>query len=266
MSLEKVRAVITGAATGIGQSVALRFAKEGARVAICDIATDELDRTLQTVKRVSPHAMAATVDVRQLKQVRDFMNDAEKYLGGINCLVCSAGVRFMSPIPLVSQDEWEHTVGVNLTGAFYSLQAAVPAIRRMGGGSIINIGSVSGLRGLSNRAPYCASKAGMHGLTKQAAVELAPLGIRVNAVAPGFTDTPIAKMFDKDVVAEIVRLVPLRRRATSDEVADFVAFLASDAAAYITGSILPIDGGLSDCIQVEAWPWQTSPSVYEQPS
>jgi NAD(P)-dependent dehydrogenase (short-subunit alcohol dehydrogenase family) len=265
MSLEKVKAVITGAAMGIGRSVALRFVEEGAKVAVCDIAVEELQETLQAVRKISPDAMAGTVDVRQSAQVRDFMNKAEQHLGGVNCVVCSAGVRFMSPIPLVTEQEWEHTIGVNLTGAFYSLQAAVPAIRRMGGGSIVNIGSVSGLRGLANRAPYCSSKSGMHGLTRQAAAELAPLGIRVNAVAPGFTDTPIAKMFDGEVVASIAKLIPLKRRATRDEIADFVVFLASDAASYITGSILPIDGGLTECIEVDAWPWKTDPAIYDRP-
>jgi 3-oxoacyl-[acyl-carrier protein] reductase len=256
--LQGKTAVVTGAAMGIGRATAIRLAQAGCNVALGDIREAEGDKVAGDLEAAGHQALAVPTDVRRRDSVQQLFAKTCDRFGRIDILVTSAGVRFMSSIPDVSEDEWNETFSVNVAGMFNCIQAVVPYLRRMGSGKIINVGSVSGLRGLRNRAPYCASKAAVHGLTRQTAAELAQFNIQVNAVAPGYVETPMTDMYSAEVVAAMVKGVPAGRRCGPEEVADAIIYLASPASDYITGAVLSVDGGLADSIMIDAWSWHTN--------
>jgi len=251
-------AVITGAAMGIGRATAMRLAQAGCAVALGDIREAELDDAAKELEAAGHQALAIPTDVRRRDSVQRLFAKTHERFGRIDILVTSAGVRFMSSIPDVTEEEWNETFSVNVAGMFNCIQAVVPYLRRVGGGKIVNVGSVSGLRGLRNRAPYCASKAAVHGLTRQTAAELAQFNIQVNAVAPGYVDTPMTGMYSAEVVAAMVKGVPAGRRCGPEEVADAIIYLASPGSNYVTGDVLSVDGGLAGSIMVDAWSWHTN--------
>lgn len=255
MRLKGKVVVVTGAGSGIGKACALHLAGEGADIVVNDIDAVTARATAEEVKATGARAIDVKADVTRLAEVRAMYRTAESAFGKINVLVNNAGIRYMSSIANGTLEEWNHTIDVNLTGKYLCLQQIVPAFLRQGGGKIVNIASVSGLVGYSNRSAYCASKAGVLGLTRAAAAEFGALNIQVNAVAPGFSVTPLTD-YPPDIVAKMVERVPAGRRATSADTARAVAFLASADSDYVTGATLVVDGGMTSSLIVNAPPWK----------
>ncbi|MGA8902016.1 SDR family NAD(P)-dependent oxidoreductase [Bradyrhizobium sp.] len=241
-SLRKV-ALVTGAARGIGLAVAKRFLADGWHLALLDIEGDLLEKSVAAL--VKPDVtMAVTCDVSDGSAVAAAFAAIERRFGRLDALVNNAGVAVFAPLMETSEADWSRVLEVNLTGPFLCTKAAVPLMREHGGGAIVNITSISGLRASTLRSAYGTSKAGLAHLTKQLAVELASLGIRVNGVAPGPVDTAMAKaVHSPEIRADYHDAIPLNRYGLEEELAEAVFFLCSDRASYITGQILAVDGG-----------------------
>lgn len=244
-------AVVTGGASGIGREIALSLAAAGAAVAIADLARDRCEAVGRAIEAQGAHALPWCTDVTDLEQIRTLFRETERAFGSLDILVNCAGIVLPGSIAETTPEDWDAVLRVDLTGAFLCLQHAVPLMRRAGGGSVVNVTSVAAARGIANRPAYTAAKGGLTALTRQAANELAPLGIRVNAVAPGVVDTAIT-VRDEQTTAAMLANVPAGRAATPAEVASVVAFLASDDAAYLTGATLPVDGGLASSLRIHA--------------
>jgi NAD(P)-dependent dehydrogenase (short-subunit alcohol dehydrogenase family) len=236
-------ALVTGAARGIGLSVARRFLAEGWRVALLDIE-GELLRNAVAALDDADNALALHCDVADAAGVARAVVETEQRFGRLDALVNNAGVASFAPLLETSDEDWHRILAVNLTGPFLCTRAAAPVMREHGGGAIVNITSISGLRASALRTAYGTSKAGLAHLTKQLAVELAALGIRVNAVAPGPVETAMAKqVHTPEIRADYHDAIPLNRYGLEEELADAVFFLCSERASYITGQVLAVDGG-----------------------
>jgi meso-butanediol dehydrogenase / (S,S)-butanediol dehydrogenase / diacetyl reductase len=236
-------AVVTGGASGIGEATARALAAEGARVVVADC---DRERGARVAKEIDGQFDA--VDVGEGTQLELAIGETARRLGRLDILIASAFATAFGSIPSLGLGEWTRTLDVTLTGVFTGLRAAVLAMRQVGGGVIVNVASVSGLRGDRGLSAYNAAKAGVINLTRSAALELAAAGVRVNAVCPGLIDTPALRRALGRVPAReaVVRAaVPLGRFGRAEEVARAILFLASDAASYITGTTLVVDGGLT---------------------
>lgn len=240
-------AVITGAARGIGLATARRFLDEGWRVALVDIDGDELNRAMAILTKThgKPDDLSAiTCDVAMDDQVAQARDRVQSIFGRVRALVNNAGIAVFKPVLDTSADEWRRVIDVNLTGPFLMLQAFAPMMIAAGGGAVVNIGSISGLRASTLRVAYGTSKAALAHLTKQQASELGEHGIRVNLVAPGPVDTAMAKaVHTPDIRADYHDAIPLNRYGLEDEIAAAILFLCGDEANYITGQTLAVDGG-----------------------
>lgn len=235
-------ALVTGAARGIGLAAAKRFLAEDWRVALVDIDGETLKRAHAALP--ADTTLAIQCDVADAAGVRDAMARISNEFGRLDALVNNAGIAIFKPILDVTLEDWSRVLAVNLTGPFLCAQAAAPLMRDSGGGAIVNITSISGLRASTLRTAYGTSKAGLAHLTQQQAVELAPLAIRVNAVAPGPVDTAMAKaVHTPDIRAAYHDAIPLNRYGLEEELAEAIYFLCSDRASYITGQTLAVDGG-----------------------
>lgn len=236
-------AVVTGAARGIGYAIVEWFLARGYRVALLDSDAVTLGEATSTLS-VKGAVSALTCNVSEPDEVNRAIAAVDAQWGRIDALVNNAGVAIFKPILETSFDEWRHVMGTNLDGIFLCSQACAPIMQRAGGGSIVNIASISGLRASTLRVAYGTSKAAVIHLTKQYAVELGTVGIRVNAVAPGPVDTEMAKQVHS---AEIRRdyhdVIPLERYGTCEEIAATVGFLCADEASYVNGQVLAVDGG-----------------------
>jgi NAD(P)-dependent dehydrogenase (short-subunit alcohol dehydrogenase family) len=242
MSTVKV-AVVTGAARGIGLAVAARFLEDGHRVALLDIDAATLAATAATLEP-RDSVLAIECDVADPGQVAAAIDRIAARFGRIDALVNNAGVAVFKPLLETTYDEWSRVLAVNLTGPFLCTQACAPVMLASGGGAVVNIGSISGLRASTLRVAYGTSKAALMHLTKQQAAELGERGIRVNAVAPGPVDTAMAKaVHTPDIRAGYHDAIPLNRYGTEAEIAAAVVFLCSDAASYVNGQTLAVDGG-----------------------
>jgi len=236
-------ALVTGAARGIGLTTAKRFLADGWRVALLDIDGDNLERTFTALCK--PEAtLAITGDVADPKTSANAIEAIAKRFGRLDALVNNAGIAIFKPILEVTYEDWSRVLAVNLTGPFLMTQAATPLMRDSGGGAIVNITSISGLRASTLRIAYGTSKSGLAHLTKQQAAELAWLNIRVNAVAPGPVDTAMAKaVHTPEIRQDYHDHMPLNRYGLETELAEAIYFLCSDRASYITGQTLAVDGG-----------------------
>jgi NAD(P)-dependent dehydrogenase (short-subunit alcohol dehydrogenase family) len=236
-------ALVTGSARGIGLATAKRFLADGWRVALLDIDKETLNRTYNSLIR-SDAVIAIHCDVADAEGVASALATVAENFGRLDALVNNAGIAIFKPILEVTYDDWSRVLAVNLTGPFLCAQAAAPLMRDSGGGAIVNITSISGLRASTLRTAYGTSKAGLAHLTQQQAVELASLGIRVNAVAPGPVDTAMAKaVHTPEIRAAYHDAIPLNRYGLEQELAEAIFFLCSDRASYITGQTIAVDGG-----------------------
>ncbi|MGE5407464.1 MAG: SDR family oxidoreductase [Syntrophothermus sp.] len=238
-------ALVTGAGGGIGRAISLALAGQGWRVAACDLGAGALE-TAEAVRAAGGEAAGLTWDVRDGAAARGAYAEAERELGPVGAVVANAGVvDRVAPAERIGEEEWRSEVDVNLTGAFLSLQPAIAAMRERGRGRLVAISSTAATGGLAGQAAYAASKAGILGMVRTLALELAAAGVTVNAVLPGMVSTEKVEAMPAEVRDRARARVPMRRFATVEEVASVVAFLCSDAAAYVTGAALPVDGGIS---------------------
>lgn len=250
MKLKNKVAVVTGAARGIGFATAKRFCEEGAAVALWDMDAEllqEAARKLQEVARnlaVDVKICCVSVNVSETESVKDAFAQTEKELGSVDILVNNAGITRDAMLHKMSDEQWEAVINVNLKGVFLCGREAAARMREKGSGVILNTSSVVGLYGNIGQTNYAATKAGVIAMTNTWAKELGPKGIRVNAVAPGYTMTEMMQTVPEKVLNAICEKTPLRRLATPEEIAAAFAYLASDEAAFITGHVLSVDGGL----------------------
>jgi NAD(P)-dependent dehydrogenase (short-subunit alcohol dehydrogenase family) len=236
-------ALVTGAARGIGLATAKRFLAEGWRVALLDIEA-ELLRSAVAGLANADNTLALHCDVADAAQVAKAMDQVASRFGRLDALVNNAGVAVFAPLLETSDADWNRILAVNLSGPFICTKAAVPLLREAGNGAVVNITSISAVRASTLRSAYGTSKAGLAHLTKQLAVELASLGIRVNGVAPGPVDTAMAKaVHTAEIRADYHDAIPLNRYGLEEELAEAIFFLSSERSSYITGQILAVDGG-----------------------
>lgn len=236
-------AVVTGAARGIGLAIAERFLARSYRVALLDIDRKALRATEKRLND-QDRAFAAVCDVSNEKQVNAAVAAVVNAFGRVDALVNNAGIAIFKPVLETSLVEWQRVLAVNLNGAFICTHACAPVMMRTGGGAIVNIASISGLRASTLRVAYGTSKAALIHLTKQYAAELGTVGIRVNCVAPGPVDTDMAKLVHSVAIRQdYYDMIPLNRYGTPDEIAAAVVFLCSDDASYINGQTIAADGG-----------------------
>ncbi len=237
-------ALVTGAARGIGKAIALTLAREGADVVVTDVDLEGAQRVVQEIERLGRKAKAIQADVSQHEAVERLVSEAVSLFGKIDILVNNAGIIRRGTFLEHDPQDWEKVLRVNLGGTFNCAKEVVPLMIKQGGGKIINISSVVGKMGDIASAPsYGTSKGAINTFTKSLARELAPYGINVNAVAPHAIETDMSREWPEEKRRQIVEAIPLKRLGKPEEVAEVVAFLASDGAGFITGQILDVNGG-----------------------
>jgi len=244
-------AVITGGASGIGRATAERLAREGAHVWVLDADPDGNEALTGALRAEGCRFDSVVLDITDAESVAQAVTSIIEHESRIDVLINNVGVTLSGSVDQTSPPDWAKVIDVNLTGVYHGIRAVFPAMKAMAAGAIVNTSSDAGLVGRPGRAAYCASKAGVVGLTRAAAMDGAPFGIRVNAVCPGFTLTPLTQRWrdaaenPAEACHNIDTEQPLRRPGKPSEVAAAIAFLASDDASFITGVALPVDGGLT---------------------
>ena len=241
MRFENKVVMVTGGAAGIGRVTAENFASEGARIAICDVNPEAGEAA---AKALGPEASFEQVDVANSTAVSSWIEGVFDKYGQIDVLVNNAGITRDGLIMRMKEEDWDAVISVNLKSAFNCIKSVSKIMVKQRSGRIINLASVVGVMGNVGQANYVASKAGMIGLTKTVAKELGARGITVNAVAPGFIETDMTAVLSDKVKAFMLSMVPLQRAGTPQDVADAITFLASDQAAYITGQVVHVTGGM----------------------
>ncbi len=237
-------ALITGAGRGIGREVALKFAAEGADVAVADLTLEAAEDVAAEIRAMGVKSLALKVDVSSPEDALKMVTDTVEGLGKIDILVNNAGITKDKLMLRMEESDWDCVMSVNLKGAFNCTKAAARVMAKARYGRVINIASIVGLTGNAGQANYSASKAGLIGLTKTTAREFASRSITCNAVAPGFIDTAMTQAMPEKSRQALTAQIPLARLGSSDDVAEGVIFLASDKASYITGHVLSINGGM----------------------
>jgi 3-oxoacyl-[acyl-carrier protein] reductase len=245
VTLNDQTALVTGAARGIGKSIAHKLADAGANVVVADVLKDEVEAVAKEIEAKGVKALPATADISNSAQVADMINLAVEETGRLDILVNNAGITRDGLLMRMSEEDWDLVININLKGAALCTRAAAKVMFKKKAGRIVNISSVIALMGNPGQANYAASKAGIIGLTRAMSKELGPRGVTVNAIAPGFIDTAMTQALPEEVRKEYQQRIPLGRFGTPEEVGDLVLFLASDAAKYITGQVIAVDGGMT---------------------
>lgn len=237
-------AVVTGAARGIGRTIAEKLAREGADVAICDLQADWLADTAAAIQGLGRKALPLAVDVGAGEAVNACIAEVVKVFGKVDIMVNNAGITKDTLLVRMSDDDWDAVLRVNLKGTFLFSRAVAKHMMKQRSGAIVNIASVIGLIGNAGQCNYAASKAGVIALTKSTAKELASRGVRVNAVAPGFISSKMTDALSQEVRDQMMANIPQGRFGQPEDIAQAVAFLASDEASYVTGQVLSVNGGM----------------------
>ena len=239
-------AVVTGGSRGIGRAICLELARGGANVMLCYAGNEQaaLD-TVAACEALGAKAAAMRCDVSKTDEVKALVDAALQQFGAVHILVNNAGITRDGLLMTMKEDAWDQVLDTNLKGAFLTMKAGARTMMKQRYGRIVNLSSVVGLHGNAGQVNYAASKAGVIGMTKSLAKELASRGVTVNAVAPGFIDTDMTAALPQAARDALLPTIPTQRLGAAEEVAQAVAFLASDQAAYITGQVLAVDGGMS---------------------
>ena len=245
MRLKNKVSIITGAAQGIGLATALKFAEEGATVIVCDMKPGGVDAALAMVRARGAQAQGYAVNVTDRAALDAMVAAVKDQYGHIDVLVNNAGITKDARLQKMTLEQFDAVIDVNLRGVFHASQAVLPTMVAQGSGVILNASSVVGIYGNFGQTNYAASKFGVIGFTKTWSRELGPKGIRVNAVAPGFVETPILATIPDKVLQQMREQVPLHRLGKPEEIANVYAFLASDEASYVNGAVIEVSGGMT---------------------
>ncbi|TAM36190.1 3-oxoacyl-[acyl-carrier-protein] reductase, partial [bacterium] len=237
-------ALITGGARGIGQAIAMAFAKEGADIAVADVNLETAQKTASEIELLGRKALALEMDVTSYEKVEEGINKILDKMGKVDILVNNAGITKDNLLLRMSQSEWDAVINVNLKGTFNCIKAVSRPMVKQRSGRIISIASIIGLMGNPGQANYAASKAGIIALTKTVAKELASRNINANAIAPGFIQTEMTAKLPEDIKKKMLEAIPLAKLGEPGDVANLCVFLASDESSYITGQTITIDGGM----------------------
>src|SRR5262245_57969583 len=248
-SLQGKVALVTGGGSGIGRASSLAFAREGAKVVVADVVVEGGEETVKLIKQAGGEALFVKTDVSKAAEVEALVNAAVATFGRLDCAHNNAGIEGAAATTVnYSQESWDRVIAINLTGVWLCMKYEIPQMLKSGGGAIVNTASTAGLVGYKGGSAYVASKHGVVGLSKTAALEYAKAGIRVNAVCPGAIDTPMMGRITNhrpDWAAKMASSEPVGRMAQPSEIAETVVWLCSDAASFVTGHAMAVDGGIT---------------------
>ncbi|KAB3531419.1 3-oxoacyl-[acyl-carrier-protein] reductase [Alkaliphilus serpentinus] len=246
MSLKGRNALVTGGTRGIGKAIAIALANEGANIIINYTSNSQVaDEVVKELEGLGVKALAIKANVANPHEVKAMMDEIEEKLEGVDILINNAGITRDNLFMRMKDEEWQQVMDVNLNGLFYCTKAVVRRMMKQKYGKIINMSSVVGVMGNAGQANYCASKAGVIGMTKSLAKELAPKGINVNAIAPGFIDTDMTAVLSDNVKDQMINHIPMKKYGKPEDIANLVVFLSSEASQYITGQVIHVDGGMA---------------------
>ena len=245
MLLENKVALITGGGRGIGREIALRFARNGADIVICDLNTEDINETSRLVEASQRKALAITCDISYLCEVEQAIKKALDKFKKIDILINNAGITKDNLLLRMTESDWDKVIAVNLKGVFNCTKLISRLMLKQKSGKIVNISSIIGIRGNAGQANYAASKAGIIGFTKSIARELASRAINVNAIAPGFIETGMTAKLSDEIRERMLKEIPLAKFGTTADVAKLALFLVSEESNYITGQVIQIDGGMA---------------------